>query len=133
MMTPDGDPWYPQVMLDCRSVHRRVVPRPDTSLRSDLGELTAWLGQRNQDNFLFKVKLFSFQSVEVTSKGEGVGGKIKLYEVISLFLLTITLSTFRAISRTPGWWLVIMATCSNVLTTAPRVPRVVSSVTSSRQ
>ena len=81
-----SDPCYPQVLLDCRSVHRRVVPTPDTSLRSDLGELTAWLGQRNQDNFLFKVKLFSFQSVEVTSKGEGVaGGKIELYEVISLF------------------------------------------------
>ena len=56
----DGDTWCLQVMLDCRSVHRRVVTRPDTSFQPDQGELTAWLGQRNQDNFLFKVKLFSF-------------------------------------------------------------------------
>lgn len=31
-----------------------MVTRPDTSLQPDQGELTAWLGQRNQDNFLFK-------------------------------------------------------------------------------
>ena len=68
-----GDTVCCQVMLDCRSVHRRVVARPDTSFQPDKGEFTAWLGQRNQDNFLFKVKLCSFESVEVMSKGEGVG------------------------------------------------------------
>ena len=41
-----------EVRLDCRSVHRRVVPALDTSFPHT--SLTAWLGQSNQDNFLFK-------------------------------------------------------------------------------
>jgi len=49
-----------EVLLDCRSVHRRVVPPidtsfllPDQTVREE-GDLTLWLGQRNQGNFLFK-------------------------------------------------------------------------------
>ena len=47
-----------EVMLDCETLHRRVVPGLDTSFTGhpDLSTgVTAWLGQRNQDNFLFKV------------------------------------------------------------------------------
>jgi len=49
-----------EVLLDCRSVHRRVVPPIDTSFllpdqtAREEGNLTLWLGQRNQGNFLFK-------------------------------------------------------------------------------
>ena len=51
---------YLQVLLDCWSVHRRVVAPMDTSfsLPRELvrreGNLTMWLGQRNQGNFMFK-------------------------------------------------------------------------------
>ena len=41
------------MLLDCRPVHRRVVPALDTSLPG--AELTAWLGQRGEGSFLFKV------------------------------------------------------------------------------
>jgi len=49
-----------EVLLDCRSVHRRVVPPLDTSfsLSEDLvkqeGNLTLWLGQRSMANSLFQ-------------------------------------------------------------------------------
>ena len=46
-----------QVMLDCRSVHRRVLKKAiDTSFslpNLDLDQLTLWLGQRSQE-FLFR-------------------------------------------------------------------------------
>ena len=42
-----------QVLLDCRPVHRRVVPALDTSFPGP--GLTAWLGQRGEGSFLFKV------------------------------------------------------------------------------
>ena len=44
-----------QVLLDCRSVHRRVVAPIDTSfaIPEPESELTLWLGQRNQQ-FLFR-------------------------------------------------------------------------------
>ena len=63
-----------EVLLDCQTVHRRVVPGIDTSFllptmtttssssSMDQGNLTAWLGQRNQDNFLFKVNFLNFYS-----------------------------------------------------------------------
>jgi len=42
-----------EVLLDCRSVHRRVVAPIDTSFSLPEEELTLWLGQRNQE-FLFR-------------------------------------------------------------------------------
>ena len=60
-----------EVLLDCRSVHRRVVPALDTSFlpASPSSSLTAWLGQSNQDNFLFKGFL---QETKLVSGPHGV-------------------------------------------------------------
>ena len=59
-----------EVRLDCRSVYRRVVPALDTSfLPADQTSLTAWLGQSNQDNFLFKGYL---QETRLVSGPHGV-------------------------------------------------------------
>ena len=57
-----------EVLLDCRSVHRRVVPALNTSF-PPASSLTAWLGQSNQDNFLFKGFL---QETKVVSGPHGV-------------------------------------------------------------
>lgn len=46
-----------QVLLDCRRVHRRVVPALDTSFPGP--GLTAWLGQRGEESFLFKVSTWT--------------------------------------------------------------------------
>ena len=62
-----------QVLLDCRSVHRRVVAPMDTSfsLPRELvqreGNLTLWLGQRNQENFMFKGYLQVFIQINLWS------------------------------------------------------------------
>ena len=56
-----------EVLLDCRSVHRRVVPALDTSFLPS--SLTAWLGQSNQDNALFKGFL---QETKLVSGPHGV-------------------------------------------------------------
>ena len=48
-----------EVMLDCESMHRRVVDTLDTGFldHDHNTDLTVWLGQRNQDtSFLFQVK-----------------------------------------------------------------------------
>ena len=60
-----------EVLLDCKSVHRRVVPALDTSFlpASPSSSLTAWLGQSNQDNFLFKGFL---QETKLVSGPHGV-------------------------------------------------------------
>lgn len=80
-----------EVMLDCETLHRRVVPGLDTSFsdQSDLSGVTAWLGQRNQDNFLFKVNFGCCADID-DKQG---GSNIKILTIVQGYLQNTKLVT----------------------------------------
>ena len=96
-----------EVLLDCQTVHRRVVPGIDTSFllptmttislnsNQEQGNLTAWLGQRNQDNFLFKVNFLNFFSLPL---------QFNYFSSMEYRICVINnVSKIRATFKTPSW------------------------------